>query len=219
MTLNATGTDTDVARFAIGLGGVFAGSGGEAHTSDTSDVSALIGANAVIDAGAVTISATHTDDYAAELDALNASAVDAPASPVMDNEANSTVAITLGSGVTIMSSDTFDPTSNSIAANAVAMTASNNFSDDFAGSPHNTLQAAGGGAVQRLRRRQHDQPHRRVNRDVHRSGQCFGRQRRRRHSGAGATSPTTTTPWSPSTPAARLRAPGVSDSVSCQPHQ
>jgi len=146
LTINATGVDTVVADALAGAGGVYAGSGAEAHTSDTSNLSSEIGANATIIAGAVTIAATHTDDYAADVDSLSAAAVGASASIAVNN-ANSTVAITLGANVTIQSSDATDSTGTVTTANAVSLTASNNFSDDFAGSPTDSIKAAGGGGI------------------------------------------------------------------------
>ncbi|WP_210254868.1 hypothetical protein [Methylocapsa sp. S129] len=146
LTISATGVDTVVADAQAGAGGVVAGSGAEAHTSDTSNLSSEIGANAFVVAGAVTITATHTDDYAADVDSLSASAVGASAS-IAVNDADSAVAITLGAGVTIQSSDVVDSTGTVTTANAVSLTASNNFSDDFAGSPTDSIKAAGGGGI------------------------------------------------------------------------
>ncbi|HEV7256506.1 MAG TPA: leukotoxin LktA family filamentous adhesin [Bosea sp. (in: a-proteobacteria)] len=84
-SLTATGTDTQIARAEAGSGGLYAGSGAEGTTSNTSTVTASLGDDVVIASGLVTIAASHTTRYAALVDSLQASALGASASLAANN--------------------------------------------------------------------------------------------------------------------------------------
>ncbi len=96
-TLTATGEDTQIARAEAGSGGLLAGSGAEGSTSNISDVTASVGAGAVIQGGLVTVGASHETRYAAIVDSLQAAALGASAAKAT-NSADVDVLTELGAG-------------------------------------------------------------------------------------------------------------------------
>ncbi|RXT36005.1 hypothetical protein B5U99_17715 [Bosea sp. Tri-54] len=95
-TLTATGEDTQIVRAEAGTGGgLYAGSGATGSTSNTSDVTASIGANAVIQTGLAAIGASHVARYASLVDSLQATALGASAA-LARNSANVDVLVSLG---------------------------------------------------------------------------------------------------------------------------
>ncbi|CAN7237777.1 leukotoxin LktA family filamentous adhesin [Bosea sp. LjRoot90] len=100
-TLTAGGEDTQIVHTEAGTGGgLYAGSGATGSTSNTSDVTVSIGANAVIQTGLATIGASHAARYAALVDSLQATALGASAA-LARNSANVDVLVSLGAGVRI----------------------------------------------------------------------------------------------------------------------
>ncbi|WID96648.1 leukotoxin LktA family filamentous adhesin [Bosea vestrisii] len=95
-TLTAAGEDTQIVHTEAGTGGgLYAGSGATGSTSNTSDVTASIGANAVIQTGLATIGASHVARYASLVDSLQATALGASAA-LARNSANVDVLVSLG---------------------------------------------------------------------------------------------------------------------------
>ncbi|KRE24488.1 hypothetical protein ASE66_04460 [Bosea sp. Root483D1] len=95
-TLTAAGEDTQIVHTEAATGGgLYAGSGATGSTSNTSDVTASIGANAVIQTGIATIGASHVTQYAALVDSLQATALGASAA-LARNSANVDVLVSLG---------------------------------------------------------------------------------------------------------------------------
>ncbi|PZR92799.1 MAG: hypothetical protein DI537_12650, partial [Stutzerimonas stutzeri] len=99
-TLTATGQDTQIVRAQAGSGGLYAGSGATGSTSNVSDVTVSVGDNAAIQAGLVTIGASHLAQYASLVDSLQAAALGASASKAT-NSANVDVLTELGAGARI----------------------------------------------------------------------------------------------------------------------
>ncbi|MDU0343597.1 beta strand repeat-containing protein, partial [Bosea rubneri] len=143
-TLTATGEDTQIARAEAGSGGLYAGSGAEGSTSNTSDVTASLGANAVIVTGLATIGASHSTRYAALVDSLQAAALGASAA-LAKNTANVDVLTELGAGARITAAG---PGTNGCyltsCLQAISLTSRNAFTQLELGD---SVRAAAGGGI------------------------------------------------------------------------
>ncbi|KUL93263.1 hypothetical protein DK26_24775 [Bosea sp. WAO] len=142
--LTATGEDTQIARAEAGSGGLYAGSGAEGSTSNTSDVTAALGANAVIVTGLATIGASHSTRYAALVDSLQAAALGASAA-LAKNNANVDVLTELGAGARITAAG---PGTNGCyltsCLQAISLTSRNTFTQLELGD---SVRAAAGGGI------------------------------------------------------------------------
>jgi hypothetical protein len=101
LSVKAASADANKAIAVAGSGGVVAGNGAEANTSDTSSVRAGIAAATspqVLRAGIVTIDAQHTVTYQASADSTNAALVGASGA-VAHNDVTSTVIADVGDNV------------------------------------------------------------------------------------------------------------------------
>jgi hypothetical protein len=97
-SLNATGSDTQIAKAVSGSGGLIAGAGAQADTANTASVTARIGARTQIGANTIQVTAQHTDSYANLVDAVQAAALGASAS-LANHTARSDVLVDLGASV------------------------------------------------------------------------------------------------------------------------
>lgn len=131
LVIKATGTDTLQADAKAGTGGLAAGSASVATTSDNANVSATTTSGTTLSAGALSILATHTDDYAATADSTNAASLGASGANGTNN-ATSTVTASIG-----------DSDNLTVGANVV-VSATNNFLDTVSG---NSVKGAAGGVI------------------------------------------------------------------------
>ncbi len=139
--VSATGDDTNNALAMAGSGGLFAGDGANAATSDTSNVAATIGANSFIQAASIQIAASHTDTFGEMADSLNAGLVGASAA-LSSHEVLSNVGVAIGDGATLYATAAgLSPCLNGGCAPAIDVTATNNYQDVSSG----TQAGAGGG--------------------------------------------------------------------------
>ncbi|HEV7328999.1 MAG TPA: leukotoxin LktA family filamentous adhesin [Bosea sp. (in: a-proteobacteria)] len=143
-TLTATGEDTQIARAEAGSGGLYAGSGAEGSTSNTSDVTVRIGANANVLTGLAAIGASHSTRYAALVDSLQAAALGASAA-LARNNADVDVLTELGAGARITAAG---PGTNGCyltsCLQAIALTSRNAFTQLELGD---SVRAAAGGGI------------------------------------------------------------------------
>ncbi len=139
--VSAAGNDTNNALAIAGSGGLFAGDGANAATSDNSHVNATIGANSFIEATSIQIAASHTDNFGEMADSLNAGLVGASAA-LSSHEASSNVGVAIGDGVTLYATAAgLSPCLNGGCTPAIDITASNKYVDASSG----TEAGAGGG--------------------------------------------------------------------------
>ncbi len=141
LKVSASGTDMNSATSQAGAGGVYAGNGSQAQTTDTATTIASIGANSAIGARSISISADHTDNFYQMADSLNAAALGASAA-LANHTAQSDVRVTIGDNVMLDASAAgMIACMNNACAQAISITASNAFNDNGSG----TRAAAGGG--------------------------------------------------------------------------
>ena len=146
-TLQATGIDTDVAKAIAGNGGVLAGTGAGASTTNDATVTATIDDattnddgsvnNAAITAQTITIGAAHTDNFFAGADTTQASALGASAA-VARSEASISPTVKIGIDALLIG-DALGSTSSA----AVSIEAANTFNEQTVAASANA--AAGGG--------------------------------------------------------------------------
>ncbi|WP_342363801.1 leukotoxin LktA family filamentous adhesin [Terrarubrum flagellatum] len=94
-TLQAIGSDTQIARATSGSGGMVAGAGATAKTSDTAGVNATIGASVSINTNLISISAKHSDIYAETVDSTQGALLGASAS-IANHTVTSDVLVSIG---------------------------------------------------------------------------------------------------------------------------
>ncbi|MGH8397579.1 MAG: beta strand repeat-containing protein [Gammaproteobacteria bacterium] len=144
ITVQATGTDNNLAASTAGSGGAIAGNAAVAQTDDTPTVTALIGNNLDLTAGTITLAAQHTDNYAAEGNTVNAAIAGASGADAINNaNANVTACIGLAvctpNGPTTSTQDT-----DLIASGDISISADNYFNEVNSGD---SAQGAGGGVL------------------------------------------------------------------------
>lgn len=143
-TLTATGNDTQIVHAEAGSGGLYAGSGAKGSTSNTSAVTASVGANTRISTGLVTVAASHTTKYASLVDSLQASALGASASLAM-NSADVDVLTSLGAGSIIGASGPNTAGCYLVSClQGISLTSENVFTQLNLGD---SVQAAAGGGI------------------------------------------------------------------------
>jgi hypothetical protein len=103
LTVEADGTDLNVANSTAGSGGAIAGDASTGSTSDSSSVSAGLGSNDNLAAGSVTVQATHLSDYAPSASSVNAAVAGASGADASYTGAT-TVTVNLGTGTQITAS-------------------------------------------------------------------------------------------------------------------
>lgn len=142
VSISATGSDTNNADSTAGAGGVYAGNGSVAGTTDTSTVTASVGDNSRISATSISVSADHSDIFGQMANSLNAGIVGASAA-LSRHDGTSTVGVDIGTMVALNAS-AGGLTKVCIAYGcqaAVNITATNTFTDTKSG----TRAGAGGG--------------------------------------------------------------------------
>ena len=138
----ATGTDYNTANSVSGGGGLFAGSGAQANTSDNSDVNVRLGNNVIAQVDSIVLSATHDDNFKTHVDSLQAAVVGASGS-VAINHANSNVSVTLGDNDLLSAAGSLTAHCfTTLCPQAISITATNNFAQ---GNGDSVDAAAGGG--------------------------------------------------------------------------
>ena len=140
VNVTATGTDTLNAVAMAGSGGLLAGDGSSAATSDTSKVTATIGASSFIEAVSIDVAASHTDNFSEMADSINAGLVGASAA-LSTHDASSKVGVIIGDNATLYATASGLTPCLGGCTPALDITATNSFQDSNSG----TSAGAGGG--------------------------------------------------------------------------
>jgi hypothetical protein len=127
LTIAATGYDYNSAKAVAGGGGLLSGSGAEASTSSTSNLTASLGDNALFVGGAVMINAVHLTGFKSTVDSTNAAAIGGSAS-IANNTINANTTASLGNndgivlsgGLTVTAQSQFNQTGSDDSAKAAA---------------------------------------------------------------------------------------------------
>lgn len=112
LTVSANSDDSNDASAIAGSGGVVAGNGASATTTDTAMTTATMDGG-TIRAGSVLVDAKHTDNYAAKTDSVNA-AVAGGSGAVSSNTGNATTLANVAGAVALTASRTVDITAKNI---------------------------------------------------------------------------------------------------------